>query len=679
MIKYNPGCLKLKKSKNYIITLDIETTSLYEFPEGWRCFDYGRRPAFYEGLRKAAVPYIWMIGIDDKVFYGREFMQLEDVLREISYKGRKRYIYVHNLSFEFQFLRDILERYTVSGMLCRAARHPIAFTVEELNIQFRCSYMLTNLSLEKAAERYTKIRKKSGDLDYNMERSPRTDLTDTELSYCEYDILTLYEIIKYFKGVYGNISRIPYTQTGEVRRAFRKRVGFKYIRNIAKSTPSAPMYLIYNKAFWGGMTHGNCLYVGDILPNCGSYDIASSYPTTMLLPIFPQGKFRRTDPEQALKLNRNKWAVIFHVCFGRVEACKLNHYILNSKIISGENLKADNGRLVSGDNVEMILTDIDYDIIVKSAYKCYNIRYIAAYTTIKGYLPKELINFTLELYEDKTKLKGVAGQEDFYMKQKQMLNGLFGCAVTNIIKQAVKYEGGEWVLPDLTPELVEEKLQELRESKSNCFKYIWGVYITATARARLWSVISKLDAKIVYYDTDSVKYIDNSEVHEVIREENDLIRAALEESAKDNEIDFDRYAPADPEGNRHLIGLWEDEGLYHEFITLGAKRYAYRDTKGLHTVISGVNKKTGYKALKDDIHNFTNNLVFEYDTAGKLASVYNDDQLPFIFYDYQGKVYKSTQKHGVILQPAEYSMSMTEEFETYLTEINSFKDGGWIY
>ena len=32
----------------------------------------------------------------------------------------------------------------------------------------RCSYMLTNLSLEKAAEKYTDVRKAVGDLNYNV-------------------------------------------------------------------------------------------------------------------------------------------------------------------------------------------------------------------------------------------------------------------------------------------------------------------------------------------------------------------------------------------------------------------------------------------------------------------------------------------------------------------------------
>ena len=69
----------------------------------------------------------------------------------------------------------------------------------------------------------------------------------------------------------------------------------------------------------------------------------------MLTGKYPMGDFRRVDPERANKLNRDGWAVLYHVRFKGVKAAKLNKYILNSKIMTGTGLYSDNGRLVKAD------------------------------------------------------------------------------------------------------------------------------------------------------------------------------------------------------------------------------------------------------------------------------------------------------------------------------------------
>lgn len=690
MIEFSPDTFKDPGKSKTIYTLDIETTSLFRFPDGeYLPFDYTNPPEFYQGITKIAIPYIWMFGVDDTVYYGREFQDLEQVFRLISDSDHEKIIWVHNLSFEFTFLQDIFEQYPVENMIARSVRKPIAFNVPAFNLQFRCTLMLTNLSLERAAERYTDVRKKRGDLDYNKCRTPRTPLTDTELGYCEYDIITLFNIVRYFLKYYKRLSWIPYTQTGEVRKAFRKRVSYRYIVKMRKKVPSDILYLKLNKAFQGGMTHPNSLYTGRTMEGIPSYDIASSYPTIMMLPIFAQGEFRKITGDIADRLNRKNWCILYHVKLYGVEAAKLNKYILGSKIIkqADETAKGneyhkyyDNGRLVRADMIEMYLTEIDYDII-REAYHIKRIEILEAYAAVKGYLPKELIQFILELYNNKTKLKDVPGQEDFYMKQKQMLNSCFGCAAYNALRSGITYENGTWSTPELTPEYVHEKLDLMRESKTNCFCYSWAPWITAGARARLWKVISKFDHLIVYYDTDSVKYRDNVEVDKFIEEENKEILQQLRATCERFDLDPEMIEPEDSKGVPRPLGVWEKEHKSYavKFRTLGAKRYCYQTRDGkLHTVVSGVSKK-GAEALKGDIENFTDSLVFDYESAGKLTSCYNDDQPSVCVTDYTGRMYITHQKHGVALQPTTYSMSTTEAYAAYLEELhNGFKGGIWI-
>ena len=692
MIRFSPDVFRDPGKTTTIYTLDIETTSLFRFPDGsYKCFDYSKDPEFYKGVDRIAIPYIWQFGIDDTVYYGREFMELETVFNLLADPDRKKIIWVHNLSYEFTFLQDIFDNYTIDNMIARTVRKPIAFNVSEFNIQFRCTYMLTNLRLELAAERYTDVRKKTGDLDYNKIRTPRTPLTDTELGYCEYDIITLYNVVRYFRQYYRRLNWIPYTQTGEVRKAYRRRIDYGYIKWIQKRVPDDAMYLRLNKAFQGGMTHPNTLYSGRTMYGVPSYDIASSYPTIMLLPMFAKGKFKKIAPESADKLNRKNWCILYRVRYYGLKSLLLNKYILGSKIVKGysETLLGneqkryfDNGRLVRADGcTELYLTEIDKDIIDVS-YSYDRIEIVEAYAAVKGFLPEPLIRFVIELYANKTKLKGVAGQEDFYAKQKQMLNSTFGASCTNLLKSGVEYKHGEWITPELTAEYVHDKLEGLRNSKTNCFLYSWAPWITAGARGRLFDVIRKFDTDIIYYDTDSIKCKDKVEIERYLEEKNAEIKEQLLQTCDHFGIDPELIAPLDPEGIPHPIGFWEKERKNYavKFRTLGAKRYAYETRDGkLHTVVSGVGKN-GAAALQGDIENFTDGLIFDYETAGKLASYYSkEDQTRACIIDYTGRMYINHQRHGVVLQPTTYNMSTTEAYSAYMEELQSgFRNGEWI-
>ena len=679
MIRYDKDNFKAKPGAIY--TLDIETTSLFEMDDGsYQVFDYSKKPSYYAGREKIAVPYIYMFGVNDTVYYGRDFRELREIFQAIS--GTDEIVYIFNLSFEFQFMIDLLEDLHIERMIARSVRKPIAFTVSEWRIEFRCAYMLTGLTLERAAEQYTDVKKRAGDLDYNVARSPLTDLTETELGYCEYDIICLYKIILFYKKRYKRLRWIPYTQTGEIRKEYKKRVKYSHRLWIAKHTPTDAMYIRLQKAFVGGYVHGNGLYIKQILPGILGYDIASSYPFQIFSNKYPMYKFRPCTPEAANQLDRDKWAILYHVRFHGIRGRKFNHFILNSKIISATGRYCDNGRLVEATSAEMICTEVDFDIITKSAYKIDRIEYIGVWISPKDYLPAELRRFVAELYRDKTTLKGIPEKVDIYHKQKVFCNGLYGCMVTNILKAGATFLNGEWKAPELTPEYVHEKLQYIREHTSNLFLYQWGVWVTAYARHRLWNVIEQIDADQVYSDTDSVKFKPEPYILEVIKHENDKVMDMLQRSCEDLKESIDIVCPVDSKGNKRPLGLWEldtPESGYDKFITLGAKRYATQIGNDIKVTVSGVNNKTGYKALNNDIRNFSDGLIFDYSTAGKLTSIYNDDQPEVTFLDKDGIPFINKQRHGVVLMPQEYNMSISAEFDAYIEETqNGFKGGEWL-
>lgn len=684
MIEYNgtipllPKDPKHSKTSNNIITLDIETTSLFEYDDGWRCFRPKLPPAYYAGRRKAAVPYIWMMGFETRndgiiAIYGRDFFQLGEVFRKLSQPHRKHFVYIHNLSWEMQFLRDVFERegWTVEKMLSRAARKPISFYVPEINFEFRCSYMLTGLSLERAAEQYAEHTKKTGDLIYTVPRSPLTKLSEKEIGYCEADVITLVEIMQHYRKEYGSLKKIPYTLTGEVRKELRQYVRHGDIMRTAKHTPELYVYMLLMKAFQGGITHACYLYADKLLHNITSGDMASAYPACMVSEKFPLSYWHKVPADIALAKDPDRWAILYHVRLLRFESRLFNRYMLGSKALHAKGLKMDNGRVISGDMIELVLTEVDYKIICDS-YDIGEIEYIETYVNRKSYLPLEMIKYVIELYHRKTTLKGVKGQEDLYRRSKSRVNALFGCACTNILKQTSQYVDGEWITKELTTDFIQEKLDELRNSSTNCFSYSVGVWITAYCRRRTWGIVSALDPVNVgidkgacYYDTDSCKAPPSTEFTAAMEASNAEFMEMLTAMCKYYDIDIGETAPCDPKGNKHQIGLWEIDANYQEFKTLGAKRYAYREagTNKLKITVSGVKSSTGRKALKDDLNNFKKDMLFDYDHSGKMISCYEDDQPELTFRDCDGNMFTSTQKHGIALMPTTYKMTIDPIYE----------------
>ena len=667
------------KTCQKIYCLDIEVTTLLNYRGTWRPFDPTEPAEETRRAAKAAVPYIWQFGIEDKskkdmcVYYGREFKSLQGIFEDISDPKSKKIIWVFNLAYEFQFLRDIIP--SVEKMVARRARHPIRFYVPEWNIEFRCAYVLTNLSLKKASEAYGSREKLSGEeYDYDVSRSPLTALTPRQMLYCEYDILSLYDVICYYRRKYQRLQWIPLTSTGEVRKEFRKRVSFPYIRHVQDLVPwTAELFLLMMRAFMGGITHGMYLKINKVLKDYVSGDMASSYPTVMCSDKFPVTAFRKVSPEKLEKLNLDKWAALIHVTFYGIDSMLFNHYILKSSCVHIEGGLYDNGRLISADVCEMVLTDVDYQIVKK----CYNIQreeVKSLHVALKGYLPKEFIEYVLEMYERKTKLKGVEGQEEVYRDSKNRINSLFGVSCTNIIKGSCEYTSGQWITHGLTLEFVKEKLDELRHSKTNCFPYQYGVWITAYARRRLWEVVEALDPLHVgyekscaYYDTDSCKAPDSPEFRAAMEKSNAEVDEKLRKMCEEYGIDFERTRPKDPKGKAHPLGHWEIDGKYNEFKTLGAKRYAYEDESGLHITVAGVNPKKGVKALScvDDLRK---DIRFGYDECGKSTSYYLDEMPEVDFIDADGNRYISEQKHGIALVPTVYNLSIDPAFEALCEE-----------
>lgn len=665
-----------KKNRTYsdtIYTFDIETTSLFKFDYGWDVFDYSKNNEFYSNRDKIAIPYIWQFGIEDNIYYGREFVDFEKVLLKISDAKITKTIWVHNLSFEFGFFPNILNKYTIEDMCARDIRKPISFYIKELNIIFRCSYMLTNLSLAKASQEYTDVEKLDT-LDYDAKvRTPKTKLSDAEYKYCAYDIKCLYKVIEYYRKQYGHIAKIPLTATGEVRNALKEHVDYWYIREQWHLVPPPQLYLKLMACFQGGYTHANVLNVNRVFDNVHSYDLSSSYPTVMCLEKFPSEQFHYIDYDTYLKKSKHSdtYAFMFHVKLHKINSKYYNNYIAYSRCdyVDSKSLIYDNGRINKCDLIDMWCTDVDLDII-KLNYKIEKIEYIDIYYAQKDYLDIRVIKFILELYGNKTKLKGIDSEVDIYKKSKAYINSLYGMSVTNPLKNSTEYQNGEWHKKAFTMDFVKEVLEDSKKSYSTLFYYAVGVWVTAYARRNLYTTIISshdFDRHVIYCDTDSIKYYGNYDY--IFDEYNKNILNKYENVCKKlSQLNIEDFKPKDKNGIEHPLGIFDYEGCYKQFKTLGAKKYCYVDSDDeLHITVSGVSKK-GASALKS-IDDFNKGFTWNYHESGKLTHFYNDEQPKVKIIDADGNSYINTYKYGIILQPTTYTLGLTDEYIALFDEI----------
>ena len=666
-----------------IYTFDIETTSLFEYEHGWDVFNYDLPNEYYSGVDKIAIPYIWQFGIEDTVYYGRNFMDFEKVLLKISNPKITKIIWVHNLSYEFAFLPNILQKYTVSKMCARTVRKPISFYIEELNIIFRCSYMLTNLSLEKASIEYTNMEKLKT-LDYDAKiRTPKTKLSDDELRYCEYDILCLYHIIDYYRRKYKHVGKIPLTATSEVRKELLKHVDYFYLKKQWDLVPSPAMYLRLMACFQGGYTHANVLNTNRIFKKVKSYDIASSYPTVMCLEKYPFTPFMKIDYNDYMEMKKeaDNYAFMFHVKLKNVQSKYYNNYISFSRCesIKEDNMIYDNGRVGACEWCVMWCTDVDLEIIKKN-YRC-DIEYLNIYYARKDYLDIRVIQFILELYGNKTSLKGIDEKIDIYKKSKSYINSLYGMSVTNPLKNSAEYINNEWSRKELTMDFVNEVLENSKKSFSTLFYYAVGVWVTAYARRNLYErIISShdFDRHVIYCDTDSIKYYGDFDY--IFEDYNKKIFEKYKKVCDNfSQLNIEMFQPKDKHGVNHPIGIFDYEGEYQEFITLGAKKYCYIEDDEIHITVSGVNKSKGAKALHD-IKDFKKGFVWGYKNGGSLTHFYVDDQTHASFIDADGNEWTNELDYGVVLQPTTYTLGLTDDYIAlyeYIQEIEERK--GIIY
>lgn len=675
---------------NLPCSFDIETSSFY------------KQSKRLDEIEKQAIMYEWTISLNGYVFIGRTYEELltffNKLENELKLRTDKRIIiYVHNLGYEFQFIRKYFKWLSIFSL---DDRKPIqAITLS--GIEFRCSYLLSGYKLETVAKNLQKykIEKMVGDLDYNLIRHSTTPLTEKELGYCINDVQIVVNYIKELIEQWGDITKLPLTKTGFVRQLCRnaclpqndKKKYQQYKKFIHSLNLTKVEYLQLQRAFAGGFTHANPLYSGETMNNVDSFDFTSSYPYVAISEKFPMSSAKIVNPEtlEEFKHYLNTYCCLFDIEFIELKPKVLfDNYISRSKCFKIEGYIENNGRIVEAKLLRTTITEQDFRII-EAMYSWNEIRVNNFRIYRKGYLPTELVQVILKKYNDKTILKGVIGKETEYLNSKENVNSIYGMMVTDICRDENIYND-EW---SKAPANIDECITRYNNSTKRFLFYPWGVWITAYARRNLFWGILNFREDYVYADTDSCKILNKSKHMDFINYYNQMVENKLLKAMKYHNIPFKLTKPKNIKGEECKIGVWDFDGHYDKFKTLGAKRYMY-----MHKASDSERKLYPHQIYNDNFYNITVSglrkdicvpyLLTEYgenifnkfnedlyipaDYTGKNTHTYLDKNQSGVITDYLGNNYIYNELSSIHLEKCDYSLSLSDAYIQFLFNIKNY-------
>lgn len=591
--------------------------------------------------------YQWAVCIKQKIFvYGRTPTEFIDLLVKLSehYElsdTKKIIIYVHNLGYDFSYLKLFLLKLDPTLDVLAVDNHSV-LTVDMIGFKIICSYKLTNLSLGVLSDKYAlKYVKAVGTVDYSIIRYQDSELTDNDWCYMFSDVASQYDGVKQYLAMNGYkfAARAPFTSTGfvrvECRNASRDDEKWREQFNIMRLTLS--QYRLCRSAFMGGLcicsfvysrvtirtVNGHCEYkrkkrkkpvVIDGSLGLGHKDFTSSYPARQMCETMPVGKpieYGFIENKRELDRLLKKYHCVFMLTLYDVHIKKgvTCPYIPSSKCMGTKNLYKLNGKVTSADELTIAVTELDYKWI-KRQYYAKNFKVYNMLCFKKGKMPDWLKDKIMYYFTNKCNLKHT--DPTLYAKSKNLLNGIYGMTATSIIRPNYKIElhgTDKHKIGEIFEQIAanvdeadESALNKYYNSYNSFMPYQFSIYTTAWARDALMTLIestgdgdgqtfkdpSKDDLtevykNFLYCDTDSVFYI--------ITAKNKIRMAEYEKLCIQRAVDNNAFV------GKNYLGAPTNEPALRAFRGLHAKCYAMeefnKDTRRyeLNVVIAGIPKR----------------------------------------------------------------------------------------
>ena len=131
------------------------------------------------------------------------------------------------------------------------------------------------------------------------------------------------------------------------------------------------------------------------------------------------------------------------------------------------------------------------------------------------------------------------------------------------------------------------------------------------------------------------------------------------------------------------MGVWDFEGTYSRFKTLGAKRYLVQSGDKLHLTVAGLSKQNGINYMKElaggdnakVFELFTDTLYIPADKTGKMTHTYIDDELMLNVTDYLGVNTNVVTMSAIHLEACDFTLSIAGQYKQFLSNLAD----GYIY
>lgn len=619
--------------------------------------------------------YHWQFGIGRNTYTGRTWSSCMRFFESLNKKAEAMdatfLIYVQNFPFEWQWIKgwlkwnDKKDRKTgLSHKDIFSKSNRDVIYAKSGRLEFRDSMILTQSPLRSYKKNFNlSIGKLEGDLDYSIKRHYASPMTPAEIAYCINDVQVLTEwyetyivpnFLKKGKHIPLTMTGIPRSDLNEEFASLTKEYKKEYISFINSAMPTKEQYQIQRQfLFRGGLTHANTSRCNSLIEeDSAGDDLKSAHPAAMLEENFSK-KFYRMNKEAFFDILEEcrDFTYCFYGSFRFYNIRAKGWHCLESKnklVDYSEDAVFENGRLAFASYIEVVLHSIDW-FNYEMMYEWDDVVCDYIYESEMGPLPDFIRKMCLKYFE----LKETIPKETLeYMLAKRKLNSLFGMMATGIVERDVIFneETNEFEYSDYEKDYYEQ----IRNSK---MLPMWAIETAAYSRRKICMALSSMGVDAIYYDTDSVKYL-NPEKHrpwiEKFNEERIRINKTMELYGHDP---------------KHVerIGCFENEFPHIDRLkVLGAKRYLLEADGKLLVTVAGMKKGSLEAYCKN--HNFdiwdtfSNKLKLPAGESWKQTTSYCDHEFSFDFEDDFGNITKIYEKSSVAIFEIPFEMSMEKEF-----------------
>ena len=184
----------------------------------------------------------------------------------------------------------------------------------------------------------------------------------------------------------------------------------------------------------------------------------------------------------------------------------------------------------------------------------------------------------------------------------------------------------------------------------------------------------------IYCDTDSIKYIHDPQIDELVSQYNANQISVFKTIAQQ----YNYNIPSTQDGTKAYLGVFDNDGSYSKFKTLGAKRYVYTTTnkygkEEFKITIAGLGKKAGGNYIAGQLHPFdffSDGMIIPPENTGKKTRTYVDEEITVELTDYCGNTTTVTAPSGIHIEPCGFEMSLANGYRQLFTTIQKTANTG---